>query len=83
MARSCVMPLDPESGVPERGVDPTKLCDPRRPLRICREIWMGHFERLYLTALLEQEGGNVRAAAQAADVDRTYLYRLLWKHKLR
>lgn len=34
----------------------------------------------YLTALLAQHGGNIRAAAR---VDRVHLYRLLARHGLR
>ena len=35
------------------------------------------FERRYLTTLMQRFGGKVAQAAQAAGVDRVYLYRLL------
>lgn len=38
-------------------------------------------EREYIRRLLERHGGNVTAAAQAAEVDRTYVYRLLRKYE--
>jgi two-component system, NtrC family, response regulator GlrR len=39
------------------------------------------FERSYVKALLELHGGNVTRAAEAADVDRAYLYKLLRRHR--
>jgi two-component system response regulator GlrR len=39
-------------------------------------------EREYVRRLLERHGGNVRAASQAADLDRTYLHRLVRKYSL-
>ncbi len=46
-----------------------------------REQWMDHGERIYLEKVLESRGGNVAAAAEAAGLDRTHLYRLLRKHR--
>jgi DNA-binding NtrC family response regulator len=40
------------------------------------------FERSYVAALLDRHGGNVSAAARAAGVHRTYLYRLIQRHAL-
>jgi len=54
-----------------------------QPLRAARETAIRDFERRYLEALLERHEGNVSAAARAADVDRKYFYRLLWRHGLR
>ena len=59
------------------------------------ESWMHYFvafakpfrefrdemEHAYVQRLLERHGGNVQAAAQAAGLDRTYIYRLLKKHE--
>jgi len=48
-----------------------------------REDWLSSFEIRYLRALLEAHEGNISAAARAAGIDRAYLYRLLWRHKLK
>jgi DNA-binding NtrC family response regulator len=40
------------------------------------------FERDYLERLLRDHQGNVAAAAQAAQLSRVYLYRLLQRHRL-
>jgi transcriptional regulator with GAF, ATPase, and Fis domain len=53
-----------------------------QPLKEAREAWMDRFERQYVELLLERHGRNVAAAAQAAEVHRTYLYRLIVKHGL-
>ena len=47
-----------------------------KPLRDFKEIT----EREYVNRLVAKYGGNAAAAAQAAGVDRTYIYRLLKKH---
>jgi two-component system, NtrC family, response regulator GlrR len=52
------------------------------PLKEAREVWMDRFERVYVQKLLERHQRNVAAAAQAAGVHRTYLYRLIVKHGL-
>jgi two-component system, NtrC family, response regulator GlrR len=52
------------------------------PLKEAREVWMDRFEQAYLRQLLERHQRNVAAAAQAAGVHRTYLYRLIVKHGL-
>jgi two-component system response regulator GlrR len=40
------------------------------------------FERSYLTIILRRSEGNVAAAARAAGVDRTSMYRILKDHGL-
>ena len=57
--------------------------DTSQTLRAARQQWLDSFERRYLEKLLEDQGGNIKAAARAADVDRTHLYRMLWRHGLR
>ena len=57
--------------------------DLSRPFKEARDEWTAVFERAYLSALLHQHGGNIRAAARAAGVDRVHLYRLLARHGLR
>ncbi len=54
-----------------------------RPLKAAREEWLRSFERRYLEELVQNQGGNVAAAARAAGVARGYFYRLLWRHGLR
>jgi transcriptional regulator with GAF, ATPase, and Fis domain len=44
---------------------------------------LDEFERQYLSQLLDANGGNVSAAARAAQLDRPYLYKLLYRHGLR
>ena len=53
------------------------------PLSEARQQAMAEFERRYLTELLQAHSGKVSQAAAQAGVDRTYLYRLLRRHKLR
>jgi transcriptional regulator of acetoin/glycerol metabolism len=36
-----------------------------------------------VTVRLDEHGGKIGAAARAADVDRTHMYGLLWRHGLR
>ena len=52
-----------------------------RPLRETRTIWLDVMERAYVHHLLERHGGNVARAAEAANIDRTHLYRLIRKHE--
>jgi len=59
------------------------VVDAARSFRAARDDWNAAFEREYLTALVAAHGGNIRAAAASAGIDRVYLYRLLWKHGLR
>src|SRR5262249_27526929 len=47
-----------------------------------RESWIDAGEREYVRRLLSRHGRNVAAAAREADVDRTYIYRLIRKHEL-
>ena len=53
-----------------------------QPFKEFRERWIDHGEREYLQRLLERHGRNVAAAAEAAGLDRTYVYRLIRKHGL-
>jgi transcriptional regulator with GAF, ATPase, and Fis domain len=53
-----------------------------QPFKEFRERWIDHGEREYLRRLLERHGRNVPAAAEAAGLDRTYVYRLIRKHGL-
>jgi transcriptional regulator with GAF, ATPase, and Fis domain len=53
-----------------------------QPFKEFRERWIDHGEREYVRRLLERHGRNVAAAAEAAGLDRTYVYRLIRKHDL-
>jgi DNA-binding NtrC family response regulator len=53
-----------------------------QPFRTFREEWIGHGERAFLRFLLERHKNNVAAAAKEAEIDRTYMYRLMRKHGL-
>jgi transcriptional regulator with GAF, ATPase, and Fis domain len=53
-----------------------------QPFKDFRERWIDHGEREYVTRILARHGRNVSAAADAAGLDRTYLYRLIRKHRL-
>jgi len=53
--------------------------DLSQPLKEARDHHAAVFERAYLTAVMREHGGNVRAAG----VDRVHLYRLLSKHGMR
>jgi two-component system response regulator GlrR len=47
------------------------------PFNVAREAWQRWFEHHYLVDLLARHRGNIPAAAQAAGMHRTHLYRLL------
>jgi two-component system, NtrC family, response regulator GlrR len=58
------------------------VVDPGVPYEEARRRALASFEREYLAALLARHGGKVAAAAEAAGVDRTYLYRLMRRRGL-
>ena len=47
-----------------------------------REAWIDAGEKEYVRRLLLRHNRNVAAAAREAEVDRTYIYRLIRKHEL-
>jgi two-component system, NtrC family, response regulator GlrR len=47
-----------------------------------REAWVDTGEKEYVRRLLVRHDRNVAAAAREAEVDRTYIYRLIRKHEL-
>jgi DNA-binding NtrC family response regulator len=55
--------------------------DARVPYAESRRRALDAFERDYLDALLELYDGNVSRAAEAAELDRAYVYKLLKRHR--
>jgi DNA-binding NtrC family response regulator len=53
------------------------------PYKDARQRVLESFERRYLKHLLEASGGNVAQAARTAQMDRTYLIKLIQRHALR
>jgi transcriptional regulator with GAF, ATPase, and Fis domain len=47
-----------------------------------REAWIDAGEKEYVRRLLARHTRNVAAAAREAEIDRTYIYRLIRKHEL-
>ena len=62
---------------------PDALVSAKMPFKLARDRWNDHCERKYLEELLREHDNNVTSAARAAEIDRPYLYRLLWRHGLR
>jgi two-component system response regulator GlrR len=52
------------------------------PFKELRERWVDHLEREYMSALLRTHGRDVGKIADAAQLDRSYVHRLLRKHEL-
>jgi len=71
----------PEAGEERAGAP--RAIDVSSPFPEARDRALAEFEREYVTAILQQTGGDVAAAARAAGVSRVYLYRLMKRHALR
>jgi DNA-binding NtrC family response regulator len=54
--------------------------DATKPFSEARDEIMAAFERSYITELLRLHDGTVSKAAEAAQIDRTYLYKLLRRY---
>ncbi len=70
---------------PEAAVGGFRPDDPRlfeTAYKDFREAWIDSGEREYVRRLLLRHDRNVAAAAREAEVDRTYIYRLIRKHDL-
>jgi DNA-binding NtrC family response regulator len=52
------------------------------PFKTLREQWVDHFEREYIRGLVSKLGRDTGAIASAAELDRSYVQRLLRKHDL-
>lgn len=57
--------------------------DPTQPFKEEKARLVDAFERRYLAALLERNGGNVSRSAREAGIERAYLQRLVRKFGLR
>ncbi|UJR78683.1 sigma 54-interacting transcriptional regulator [Sandaracinus amylolyticus] len=79
--RAIALGIPPESIAPHGSSDVDVLFEGR--YRDARRAVLDDFERRYLARLLERTGGNVRAAAREAELDRTYLTDLLKRHGLK
>jgi DNA-binding NtrC family response regulator len=74
--------LLPPPSVPEMARGPLPRVSYDEPFKVVRDRWIVHLEREYLRGVLARTGGNVSAAAEAAGLDRAYVYRLIRKHGL-
>jgi two-component system, NtrC family, response regulator GlrR len=78
------------SGVPQPGslsppstpLNPTDARMFEQAYKDFRENWIDAGEKEYVRRLLLRHDRNVAAAAREAEVDRTYIYRLIRKHEL-
>ena len=64
------------------GGQPVPEFEQGKSYRETKAEWDATFERRYVAWLLERSGGNISAAARAADMDRKYLHKLARKHGL-
>ena len=53
------------------------------PFHTAKDRLIAHFEREYLARVSSRTGGNMSRAARLAGIDRTTLYRLMEKHRMR
>ncbi len=77
------------STMPFAGTAPTKgeeddlpVFEEGKSYRDTKSEWEALFEKKYIAWLLDRCGGNISAAARAADMDRKYLYKLAVRHGL-
>ncbi len=57
--------------------------DVTRPFTLAKQDHVELFERRYVEALLAAHGGKVAAAAEAARLDKAYLYKLIRRYQLK
>jgi DNA-binding NtrC family response regulator len=77
------LPLEPDPREEGRAVADEPHADVDRPLSVARNECLLRFERRYLAELLRRHDNNVTQVARAAGVERSHLYRLLWRAGLR
>lgn len=74
------------AGSPAQGDQPaadTFEFDDTLPFRVAKERVVSHWERWYVTALVQRHGGNLSQAARAVRMDRTHLRDLVVRHRVR
>jgi DNA-binding NtrC family response regulator len=74
-----VLGLDPDPGDESRV---RHKIDASVPFKEAKDRLVVHWEREYVSSLLEKCAGNVSRAARVAGLDRAHLYRLLHRHGL-
>lgn len=52
------------------------------PFKDVRDRWLSHLEREYIRGWIERTGGRTTEIADRIGLDRTYVYRLIKKHRL-
>ncbi|MBS1149163.1 MAG: Sigma-54 dependent transcriptional regulator, Fis family [Myxococcaceae bacterium] len=67
----------------QRGPREPLEVNPAVPFTVAKQSFIEDFERQYIAALLKQYPARVAQAAEAAGVDRAYLYRLMRKYQLK
>jgi transcriptional regulator with GAF, ATPase, and Fis domain len=78
-AYAAVGQLPPATGGPDGESGPFEI-DPTMPYAEQKDVVIDDFTRAYLRALIAYSNGNQAAAARIAQLDRTYLGRLLQKY---
>ena len=59
----------------------TSSVDPSVPYAEARRRALDAFERDYVAALVDRHAGKISRAAEAAEMDRVYLHRLMRRHR--
>jgi DNA-binding NtrC family response regulator len=59
-----------------------EVVDTALPFKEAKERWNDHFERRYLAAVFQAQGGNITRAAEHAGINRRHFRELLYKHGL-
>ena len=85
LAMGTVMEVGGESLDGSLSIDDSEPQDPEKLItyKVARAEVLARFEQDYLPRLLSAAEGNVARAARMADIDRTYLFRLLQRQGLR
>jgi two-component system response regulator HydG len=65
-----------EDGAAEAGMM-SMMVDTKTPFKVAKRDLVAEFERLYITQILAEHGGNISAAARAAGIDRMSIHKML------